>query len=325
MPDNHYYHYDHETCSFVEVKPKRTRFYMQLSMVAVGAIVLTVLMVLGLDRVMESPQELSLQQENEALQQQLDLTGQRIEDFATALEQVSATDQTLYRLLLQADPISEDVRRVGVGGSDPYASFNRFSSSSAALLKKTTQQLDQLERQFSLQMTSHRELMKLAIDHEQSLRQMPAIMPTNGKVTSFFGMRYHPILKVRKPHPGVDIPVLRGTAVYATADGIVEKAGYTNGYGIRVVIRHPVAGYKTLYAHLSKIPPHIQPGRKVKRGEHIALSGNTGLSKAPHVHYEVHDLEGRKLNPIRFIMPSMTPQQYKLMLAEAEKSTISLD
>ena len=325
MPDNHYYHYDHETCSFVEVKPNRTRFYMQLSMVAVGAVLLTALIALGLDRVMESPQELSLQQENEALQQQLDLTGQRIEDFATELQHLSATDQTLYRLLLQADPISEDVRRVGVGGSDPYEPFNRFSSSAAELLKKTTQQLDQLERQFSLQNTSYRELTKLARDHEQWLKQLPAIMPATGRVTSFFGMRNHPILKIRKLHPGVDIPVHRGTPVYATGDGIVEETGYTSGYGIRVLIRHPIAGYKTLYAHLSKISSHVRLGRWVKRGEQIALSGNTGLSAAPHVHYEVQDLEGRKLNPIRFFAPSMTPQQYKVLLAESEKSTVSLD
>ena len=325
MPDNHYYHYDHETCSFVEVKPNRTRFYMQLSMVAVGAVLLTALIALGLDRVMESPQELSLQQENEALQQQLDLTGQRIEDFATELQHLSATDQTLYRLLLQADPISEDVRRVGVGGSDPYEPFNRFRSSAAELLKKTTQQLDQLERQFSLQNTSYRELTKLARDHEQWLKQLPAIMPATGRVTSFFGMRNHPILKIRKLHPGVDIPVHRGTPVYATGDGIVEKTGYTSGYGIRILIRHPIAGYKTLYAHLSKISPHVRLGRWVKRGEQIALSGNTGLSAAPHVHYEVQDLEGRKLNPIRFFAPSMTPQQYKVLLAESEKSTVSLD
>lgn len=325
MPNNRYYHYDHETCSFVEVQPKRTRFYAQLSAVALGALVLTVLFTLVFDGVMESPQEVALQEENEALQQQLDRAGERIDDFADQLQQLSATDQSLYRLLLQADPISEDVRQVGVGGSDPYEQFNRFSSTAAELLKETTQQLDQLERQFSLQNTSYRELTKLARDHEQWLEQMPAIMPTNGRVTSFFGMRRHPILKIVKMHPGVDIPVARGTPVFATGDGIVEEAGYTSGYGRRVLIRHPVAGYKTLYAHLSKIPPHIRPGRVVERGEQIGLSGNTGLSAAPHVHYEVQGLDGRRLNPIRFFVPSMTPQQYKALVEESKRSTISLD
>jgi len=325
MPNNRYYHYDHETCSFVEVKPKRTRLYAQLAAVAVATLIFAALSTLVLDRVMESPQELALQEENQALQQQLGLAGQRIDDFAAKLQEFSATDQTLYRVLLQADLIPEDVRQVGVGGSDPYEQFDRFSASTTELLKKTTQQLDQLERQFSLQNTSYRELTKLARDHEQWLKQMPAIMPANGRVTSFFGMRNHPILKIRKHHPGVDIPVQRGTSVYVTGDGIVEKAGRAGGYGLRVLIRHPMAGYKTLYAHLSKVPSHITPGRIVKRGEQIAWSGNTGLSKAPHVHYEVQDLDGRKLNPIRFFAPSMTPQQYKTLLAEAKNSTVSLD
>lgn len=325
MSKNRYYHYDHETCSFVEVKPKRTRVYAQLTALGVGALVLATVFTLALDRMMESPQELALQEENQALQQQLDLAGQRIDDFAADLKELSATDQTLYRLLLQADPISEDVRQVGVGGSDPYEQFDRFSASTSSLLKTTTQKLDQLERQLSLQNTSYRELAKLARDQERWLNQMPAIMPTDGRVTSFFGMRNHPILKIVKMHPGVDIPVPRGSAVYATGDGVVEKAGYTSGYGLRVLIQHPIAGYKTLYAHLSKIPPHMTPGRLVKRGEQIALSGNTGLSVAPHVHYEVQDLDGRKLNPIRFFAPSMTPQQYKLLLAASKSTSVSLD
>ncbi len=326
MPKNRYNHYDHETCSYVEVKPTRTRFYVNLSVMALGTLILGTLLAMGIDRTVKSPQELALQEENRVLQQQLDLTGQRIENFATRLEELSEADQDLYRLLLQADPISEDVRQVGVGGADPYEQFDRFSSSAAGLLRETMQQLDQLERQISLQNSSYRELSELAETRQLALNQLPAIMPANGKVTSGFGMRHHPILKIRKLHPGVDIPVDTGTPVYATGDGIVEKAEYNvNGYGYHVVVSHPKAGYKSLYAHLSKIPAHITPGRRVKRGERIGLSGNTGLSAAPHVHYEVHDMEGRRLNPIRFFAPSMTPQQYRALLVESEKATVSLD
>ena len=326
MSKNRYYHYDHETCSYVEVEPSRTKLYVQLSAMAVSTLVLALLLALGLDRTVESPQELALQEENVALQEQLGLAGQRIQNFASRLDELSEADQNLYRLLLQADPISEDVRQVGVGGTDPYEKFDRFSSSTSKLLRETAQQLDQLERQISLQNSSYRELSDLAETHQLALEQLPAIMPANGKVTSFFGMRNHPILKIRKLHPGVDIPVDTGTPVYATGDGFVEKAEYNvNGYGYHVVIVHPKAGYKTLYAHLSKIPSNIQPGRRVKRGERVGLSGNTGLSKAPHLHYEVHDLEGGRLNPIRFFAPSMTPQQYKALLAESETQVVSLD
>lgn len=326
MPKNRYYHYDHETCSFVEVKPSRTRMYVQLSVMAVSTLALAALFTLGLDRVVKSPQELALQEENQALQAQLDRAGQRIQDVAVQLENLSATDQNLYRLLLQADPISPDVRQVGVGGTDPYVQFDRFSSSTADLLRQTAQQLDQLERQISLQQASYQELSELARDHEGGMRQLPAILPANGPVISGFGMRRHPVLKIIRMHPGVDLAVNTGTPVYVTGDGVVEKAEWNvNGYGLHVVVRHEKAGYKTLYAHLSKIPKDIRPGRTVKRGDQIGFSGNTGLSKGPHLHYEVHDLEGRKLNPIRFFAPSMTPQQYQALLIESENTTVSMD
>ncbi len=325
MPKNRYYHYDHETCSFVEVQPRRTRVYAQFSAMAVGALALAALFAFGIDRFTETPQELALEAENEALQQQLQVTEARINAVSGELDKLSEADQHLYRVLLQADPISEDLRQVGVGGSDPYEKFTRFSAPTAYLLKETSQKLDQLERQLSLQNTSYRELSELAEEHDLWMAQMPAILPANGTVISGFGMRRHPILKFTRMHNGIDILAGTGTPVFVTGDGVVKSAGRSSGYGLNVVVEHPKAGYETLYAHLSRIPAQIQPGRTVKRGEQIGLSGNTGLSKAPHLHYEVHDLDGRPLNPIHFFAPSMTPQQYKALLAASENTSISLD
>ncbi len=286
---------------------------------------LAALIVLGIDRFTETPQELALQAENEALQQQLQHTEARIDEFSDELEKLSAADQNLYRVLLHADPISEDLRQVGVGGTDPYGKFTRFSAPTSQLLRETAQKLDQLERQLSLQNTSYRELSELAQEHEHWLAQMPAILPANGRVISGYGMRRHPILKFTRMHKGIDILVGTGTPVFATGEGVIKEAERSSGYGLNVVISHPEAGYATRYAHLSRIPANIRPGVRVKRGELIGLSGNTGLSKSPHLHYEVHDREGRALNPIYFFAPSMTPQQYKALLAASESSSISLD
>jgi murein DD-endopeptidase MepM/ murein hydrolase activator NlpD len=292
---------------------------------AVGAMVLAIVLAMGLDQVTSSPEELALAAENEALQEQLEFTQERIEGVSAKLEELSEADQEIYRKLLQADPISEDVRQVGVGGSDPYARFSRFSTPTASLLKETTNKLDEIERQIDLQSASYRELTKVAGEQELWLGQMPAILPANGKIISGFGMRHHPILKITRLHKGVDILVGTGTPVYATGDGVVTRAGRNSGYGINIVLQHPKAGYETLYAHLSKIPNGIKEGTRVKRGDLIGLSGNTGLSKSPHLHYEVHDLDGRGLNPIYFFAPSMTPQQFKQLQKASESSTISLD
>ena len=118
-------------------------------------------------------------------------------------------------------------------------------------------------------------------------------------ITSKYGWRTHPTLHKREFHPGSDMRAKRGTKVYATADGIIEYAGYhkTSGYG-RLIIIDNNYGFKTYFGHLYKIK--IKAGQYVKKGELIALSGNSGLSNGPHLHYEVRFIH-RPLNPYWFI------------------------
>jgi murein DD-endopeptidase MepM/ murein hydrolase activator NlpD len=123
-------------------------------------------------------------------------------------------------------------------------------------------------------------------------------------------MRQHPVLKVRKMHAGVDFLLRRGTPVMATGDGEVRRATRNPAYGNFVEIAHPEAGYFTRYAHLSEIPDAIRRGVDVKRGDTIGYSGNTGRSTGPHLHYEVHNQSGQTLDPMRFFVPDMTPEEY---------------
>ena len=323
MAKNRYYHYDHEACAFVEVQPTRTRFYAQLSGFVVGAFLLAGAMAWGIDHMTETPEELALQAENRALQQQLSATEERIEDVASQLDELAETDQSLYRVLLDADPISDDVRQAGAGGIDPYEHFSRFSAPTAEVLRETGQHLDQLERQIALQNASFRELADLAEEHQAWLTEMPAILPASGNLISGFGMRRHPILKITRLHKGVDIVAPTGTPVYATGDAVVKEAGRSAGYGINVVLEHPKAGYLTRYAHLSAA--NVREGQRVQRGDLIGKVGSTGLSKAPHLHYEVMNLDGEPFNPIYFFAPSLSPERYRQLLAESQASSISLD
>jgi murein DD-endopeptidase MepM/ murein hydrolase activator NlpD len=105
-------------------------------------------------------------------------------------------------------------------------------------------------------------------------------------VTSLFGMRFHPILHIWRLHAGLDFGAPVGSPVRAAADGTVEFAGEARGFGNHVRIQH--AGFETSYSHLSEIPNAIRPGVKVKEGDIIALSGNTGLSTGPHLHFEYY-------------------------------------
>ncbi|NTU97574.1 MAG: M23 family metallopeptidase [Chlorobiaceae bacterium] len=125
---------------------------------------------------------------------------------------------------------------------------------------------------------------------------IPSIRPLNGPISSEFGMRVHPIRRTTLFHAGVDISVSSGTKVLATGDGVVSFAGWEGGYGQKVTITHGY-GFRTTYAHLSKAI--VRAGQRIHRGDIIALSGNTGMSTGPHLHYEVMK-NGVHVNPVAY-------------------------
>ena len=148
-------------------------------------------------------------------------------------------------------------------------------------------------------------------------------MPTNGTIISGFGIRFHPILKYRRLHAGLDISANTGDNIYATGDGVVKHAGREGTFGNLVIIDHGY-GYETYYAHLSAIAKGIKPGVTVKRGDKIALAGQTGQAVGPHLHYEVLK-NGKPIDPINFLFADTSPAQYLRYKKLAEKSTKSMD
>lgn len=135
---------------------------------------------------------------------------------------------------------------------------------------------------------------------------IPNIKPVAGAVSSSFGNRLHPIYNVHLFHAGIDFASSEGSRVMTTGDGIVAFSGYDKGYGQKVIINHGF-GYKTVYAHLSKTI--VRQGQKVKRGDIIALSGNTGLSTGPHLHYEVHK-DNAIVNPTAYFFDEANPDKF---------------
>ncbi len=121
--------------------------------------------------------------------------------------------------------------------------------------------------------------------------------PVRGPITSPFGWRVNPIWHSREFHPGIDIAVATGTPVHAAADGIVTYAGWLTGYGNVVIIYHG-SDISTLYAHLQRYI--VRKGEKVKRGQIIAYSDNTGWSTGPHLHFGVY-LGDKPVNPMKYL------------------------
>ncbi|HEX7342487.1 MAG TPA: M23 family metallopeptidase [Rhodanobacteraceae bacterium] len=158
--------------------------------------------------------------------------------------------------------------------------------------------ITRLSTRFDAQQAQLRALQDLLLDRKVVSRLRPAGMPVaGGYISSYFGQRIDPINGHRSFHPGLDIAVPIGTKVHAVAEGIVTYAGIRRGYGKVVEIDHG-DGYMTRYAHNSKLLVH--PGERVKVGQVISLSGDTGRSTGPHVHFEVW-YKGRVVNPLAFV------------------------
>ena len=190
---------------------------------------------------------------------------------------------------------------------------------------ETAKKLDDISRKMYVQSKSYDEVFNLAKNKEKMVACLPAIVPLRngiGRIISGYGFRIHPIYKNLRMHTGIDFTAPKGTPVYATADGIVvspDREG-GSGYGITVVLDHSY-GYQTLYGHMSRTAVRI--GQKITRGMVIGYVGSTGLSVAPHLHYEVIK-NGKKINPVNFFFNDLSPEEYQKVLEIASRVNQSL-
>ncbi|WP_456406299.1 M23 family metallopeptidase [Caldithrix abyssi] len=239
-----------------------------------------------------------LSRTNLVLQDRLVEMSQKYKQLTEQIKKIAETDDQL-RMVLGLPKLNEDVRKVGIGGSDyNYELLDQVSGFEARIdLSSTLKKINELEREVKLEMESYQSLLSTFHKKQDSVRYLPALRPViHGVISSGFGRRYHPVFKVIRFHEGVDISAPTHTPVFASADGVVKFSGYNGGYGKMVVLDHKY-GFQTRYAHLSKIL--VRRGQRVKRGEKIGEVGNTGISTAPHLHYEVL-LHGKNLNPEHF-------------------------
>jgi murein DD-endopeptidase MepM/ murein hydrolase activator NlpD len=225
----------------------------------------------------------SMSRENAVLQAQLASLDRKLDGFQLVMKELGKSDDQL-RTSVDLPPIPNDMRKVAVGGVEVNRDYG-ISSDANELIANVTNTLDILSREASLQGQSYTSILNKYQSNQKLFTHIPAIDPVrDGVITDGFGMRFHPILRMRIMHEGIDIVADYGTPIYATGDGTVSYVGLRGGYGTAIEIDHSF-GYATVYGHLSK--PLVREGQKVKRGQVIAFSGNSGLSTGPHLHYEV--------------------------------------
>ena len=195
--------------------------------------------------------------------------------------------------------VDKDIRKLGIGGVR-LKKPNVLDNLAPAVSKEISQlhlDIEKLSRQVNFELVSYEKIYDRVKGDIDRIRHIPSIRPVSGGfLNSSFGYRQDPIDDIRRFHQGQDITVPTGTPIFSPADGVVKRAYYIGGFGNHIKLKH-TSGYSTTYAHLSKI--FVRHGQKIKRGDIIGETGNTGRSTAPHLHYEVH-YRGTPKNPLDY-------------------------
>lgn len=304
------------------VVPKKSKGVQNFKKV-VYFVVLTIFFGLISSFIFTRSEENSLLAELDEMKSQYDVLHKKLSQTRQVLGEIKDRDDNIYRAYFDMEPIPDDVRQAGFGGTDRYAKFSTWKYGN--IVSEISKDLDVLNKQIILQSLSLDEIDAEGKEKELMLAHIPAIQPVENKnlkrMASGFGVRLHPILGIRKAHMGMDFSAAIGTPVYATGDATVKEAGRRGRYGNTVILNHGY-GYQTLYAHLNSTA--VKAGQQVKRGEVIGYVGNTGMSTGPHLHYEVIK-DGVKVDPISFYHQDLSPEEFEILLEKSQEISVSLD
>lgn len=242
----------------------------------------------------------SLKNENKELKKEIERITESYREMLSDVENISALNDEL-RVSANLQPISDEERLLGVGGSANYLASNLNIRD--VEVKNLLKSVDEMIKALEFEKNQTIEIADKLSMNKDLHKCIPAIKPTLGNYSiDGFGMRRHPILGVRKFHHGIDINCDSGTSVRAPGNGKVIIVERQAGFGLVIEIDHGF-GYRTVYAHLSQAM--VKQGDSIKRGQVIAKSGNSGLSSGPHLHYEVHH-DGIAMDPTDFFFDDLT-------------------
>lgn len=311
------YYYDEDTLSYRKITVKKSDYYRRILISFLGVFLIAFFGFIGFSQIIMSPSEREQKRELENLKFHYELIDKRLEESSEILSQLQERDNNIYRSYFEANPIPEEQRKAGFGGVNRYKNLEGFDNSD--LITELTKEVDILSKQMVVQSKSLDEIVSLAKDKKVMLASIPAILPIKKGdfyVASGYKMRMHPILKINKFHKGMDFTAPKGTPIYASGDGKIYRAQRSKTFGKVVYIDHGF-GYKTIYAHMSKMV--VKRGEPIKRGDLIGYVGNTGLSVAAHLHYEVHKND-RALNPINFYYGDLSLDEFANLQRTSEES-----
>jgi hypothetical protein len=318
------YKFNPDSLSFDKVRLSYKAVLLRSLAYFVGSLIIAAIYGFIFTILFDSPEEKALKREIEQMTIQYSLMQKEMGTIEKVISHLQETDDNLYRTIFEAEPVHSTLREGGAGGVNRYKELEGFNNSTIVI--ETAKRLDRIRKQVYVQSRSFDELIGLARDKEEMLKCIPAIMPISNKdltrTASGFGLRIHPIYKIIKFHSGMDFTAPSGTDIYATGNGVVTTVlASRRGLGNHIIIDHGF-GYTSLYAHLDRF--NVRKGQKVQRGDVIGFVGNTGMSVAPHLHYEV-TLNNTPVDPVNYYFNDLTAGEYERMVEIASKTGQSFD
>lgn len=262
------------------------------------------------------PKTAILRFQNSEWRSRVDRMSMQLDQYESTLGQLEIRDDRIYRSVYGMDEIPQNVRRAGFSGE------NRYEELQGTSLLDITRRLDVLEKRLFIQTNSFDEVAHLQQTAGDMASHIPAIPPIytdtdTYRLSSGFGYRSDPFTGRSKRHTGMDFACKPGNPIYATGDGVVVKVATDRkaGYGFHVEVDHGF-GYRTRYAHMSRID--VSVGQQLKRGDCVGLTGNTGRSSGPHLHYEVMYRKEYQ-NPAQYLDLTISPADYLTMVRKPEQ------
>ena len=282
-----------------------------------------ILYYVGFSLFFDTPVEYELKHSTDQLRDEYTRLEARYDSLRTVMENVSERDRNVFRILFESDPYDFDSE---YERKQTATYENIFNRSSRRLKRELRERVAEMETRLDELNDTYLDLQARIDSAGSRCDNIPSIQPVINKqltlLTASYGMRIHPFYKTLQSHQGVDYTIPEGSRVFATADGTVREVAQRNSTSGQTVVIDHGNGYETSYNHLSKI--NVRKGQQVRRGDIIALSGDTGLSLAPHLHYEVR-YNGMRVDPIHYFFMELSPTEYQRLMRIAQSGMQSFD
>ena len=318
----HRYKFNPESLSYDKVKRNWLKIGLRFFSYFLASLMLAIIYYVILSPIYHNPEERKILSQYKTLNQHYDSLIVRYQQVEEVISKIQERDTGIYRSVFFSNPLSPfNSSFFDDGRIDKINAYSNIE-----LVQNTGSLLDELAALSNLNKQKFESIHRILTDSAKFAASIPAIQPVeNGKLTrvgASVGMKIHPFYKMLRMHEGIDFTVPIGTDVYATGDGTVQLVETApRGEGTRVVINHGF-GYTTKYAHLDMVL--VKKGQRVKRGQVIALSGDSGTSIWPHLHYEVR--KNNKIhNPVNYFFGELTPKELEVVVKLASNTGQSLD